>query len=47
MVPLVDGLIGAEAMRMGNVAGETAALGAATILLLGFGMLVVNRRRPE
>lgn len=29
------------------VAGETAALGAATILLLGFGMLVVNRRRPE
>ena len=29
------------------VAGETAALGGATILLLGFGLLVVNRRRPD
>ncbi len=29
------------------VAAESAALGVATILLLGFGMLVVNRRRPE
>ena len=34
--------------RYGSVvAAESGALGAATILLLGFGMLVVNRRRPE
>ena len=29
------------------VAAETGAMGAITIVLLGFGMLVVNRRRPD